>query len=337
VQTYARESARTAARSGTDDPADPQDVDDLRQRLDGRTWVQLRRVGDRLRALVVDARRAEVLDLGSATAAVRESLFLRSALGRHMTVVTPATAQQVASSAERLERHVLSPLRLGDDPIVLRPVTELRATPWAALPGLVEVPFTVVPPAVRWRSALQRTVRTHAKVVLVAGPGLEHAETEVAAVGRHHAAARVLVGASATVAAVVAAIDGADLVHLACHGQTARNPTLSSLLFQDGHMFGRDIARVAVGPGLVVLSSCHGGLATGCAPRAVGALASLLAIGTSTAIAATVPVPDRADTVEAMACLHERLTRGERPDEALAAVRRSSSCVARAFSCVGAG
>jgi hypothetical protein len=351
VQSYAREAARTVSRtaagaappgSGPDDePSGPLAVDEMRQRLDGRTWVQLRRGGDRLRAVVVDGRRAEVVDLGRATTAERESLFLRSALRRHLAVLTPATAELVAATARRLEQHVLAPLRLADGAVVLRPTMELQATPWAALPRLADTPFTVAPYALPWRRAVDRPTRGHraGNVVLVAGPGLAHAGAEVVAVARHHAAAAVLVGASATVAAVVAAIDGADLVHLVCHGRiSTRSPLLASLLLHDGQLFGRDIVRLATAPRLVVLPSCHGGLTAGCRRRqALGTLASLLAIGTPTVIAATLPVPDRPDTVEAMAGLHERLARGDRPSEALAGVRRSGPYVARAFSCMGAG
>jgi tetratricopeptide (TPR) repeat protein len=247
--------------------------------------------------------------------------------------------------AEAQERRVVTPLHLGDGPVVLSPSSGLQATPWGVVPALAGRSLVVVPSATSWCRAETRRVgdvgaaRPDRGVVLVAGPDLHCAVAEVEAISAHRRDADRLTGATATVANVAKAMAGAGLVHLACHGTFARNnPMFSSLLLHDGPLFVYDIERLVAAPEIVVLPSCHGGLAVRRpAGQMLGTLASLLAIGTRTVVAAALPVPDRTDTVAAMALLHERLAAGDGPARALAAVRRTTPLLGGAFNCAGTG
>ena len=54
--------------------------------------------------------------------------------------------------------------------------------------------------------------------LLVAGPDLAHADTEVTEIARSYPGCRPLLGETATVGATLHALDGAPLAHLAAHG-----------------------------------------------------------------------------------------------------------------------
>jgi CHAT domain-containing protein len=168
---------------------------------------------------------------------------------------------------------------------------------------------------------------------------LRHAQDELDSVARHHPGATILVGPSATTAALSTAIAGAGLVHLVCHGDfAASNPMFSSLRLHDGPLFVYDIERLTSPPDAVVLPSCYGGLDVGRpAGQLLGTVASLLAVGTRTVVAAAMRVPDRSDTVEAMDAFHAGLARGQGAARALATLRESHPIVGGAFTCAGTG
>jgi CHAT domain-containing protein len=82
---------------------------------------------------------------------------------------------------------------------------------------------------------------------------------ETAMVRRLLPGAKVLAGPNATARAVSDALDGADLVHLACHGeQDLSSPSDGRLLMYDGVLTVRSLARHHAGQGqLAVLSCCE--------------------------------------------------------------------------------
>jgi CHAT domain-containing protein len=202
--------------------------------------------------------------------------------------------------------------------------------PWAALLSLRGRPVTVVASATAWLAAPGAPGR--GRSVLVAGPGLAHADAEVTELARHYPAATVLRGAAARVDAVRDALDGAGLAHLATHG-TFRdgNALLSSLALADGPLTAYDLETLRTPPRLVVLSACDAGRA-GEAP--LGLPGVLLAFGTATVIASVTPVRD-ADARDFMVAVHDRLARGVPPAQALAAVPRSPGVLG--FTCFGTG
>jgi CHAT domain-containing protein len=142
------------------------------------------------------------------------------------------------------------------------------------------------------------------------------------------------------VTAVQAALEGADLVHLAAHGTfRADAPLFSSLRLADGALTVYEIERLAAAPDTLILPACDAAMA-GVRPgdELLGTAAALLGLGVASVIAPVLPVPDQA-TKALMVALHERLQAGDPPSVALAGAADAAGpddAVARAFVCIGA-
>ena len=96
---------------------------------------------------------------------------------------------------------------------------------------------------------------------MLVGPGLGSGGAEVPAVAAEDPAAEVLDGAAATVAAALAALDGASLAHIAAHGRFREDsPLFSSLTLADGPLLVHDLQGLARPPHRVVLSACESGV-----------------------------------------------------------------------------
>jgi CHAT domain-containing protein len=180
--------------------------------------------------------------------------------------------------------------------------------------------------------------------MLAAGPGLPAAHDEVTAIAGDTPGARSFVGPRATVRAVLSALDGADLAHIACHGRLRTdNPLLSALELDDGPLTVYDLERLAQAPGIVVLPACRSGVtAVRAGDEVLGLVAALLALGTRTVLATVVPVSD-VDTKPLMVALHRELRAGVRPAEAMARARSAvdpaddgAMAAAASFVCFGA-
>lgn len=160
-----------------------------------------------------------------------------------------------------------------------------------------------------------------------------------------HSEVEVLTPPAATCDAVITAISGARLVHLACHGVLrSDSPTFSSFQMADGPLTVYDLQQLDRPAHHWVLASCDLGSPGRLAgPDLEGVLASLIAGGAAGVVAAVVPVPDEA-TVSLMETMHHRLRAGDTLPEAL---RRSSDSidgsdphglvVKTAFACYGGG
>jgi CHAT domain-containing protein len=181
---------------------------------------------------------------------------------------------------------------------------------------------TVAPSAGVWLRLGSRRSRSSG-VVVAAGPGLPGAAAEVDSLSSLYEAARVLRGASATAAAVAAALSSCEIAHLAAHGRFAgNNPMFSSLLFADGPLTIYDLEALDDVPDLVVLASCDSGQATEAAhDEVLGLTSSFLALGTSALIASLNPIPDEA-TVPLMRAFHTALRSGLPVATALADAQR---------------
>jgi len=313
-------------------------------RLGRRVLVEFFALDGRVRAVTVTDGRARLHELGGEAEVNHEAASLRFSL-RSVATARPgsraATALHdvTATVAKRLDAHLIAPLRLPEHaPLVLVPTGELHALPWALLPSLAHRPLTVAPSLRLWERA-QDTHRPARNTVLVAGPRLPAATAEIETLRhRHpHAATTTLTHAAATVAATLAALDGADAAHIAAHGHFRDdNPQFCSLELADGHLTVYDLERLTRAPRTLILSSCESGLSTVHAgDELMGFTAALLALGTRTVIAAVVPVPDAA-TQGLMLALDEARHRGLTPAQALAAARTTVQTDA-AFVCFGAG
>ena len=289
--------------------------------------------------------------LGSREAARRELEALLFALRRlalgHGAV--ERARDQVAAGAARLEAAVLEPLQdvLGDRPLVIVPTGSLRSTPWSLLPCCVGRSVTVAPSAAVWLRAVERPARRgrRGRTVLVCGPGLDGAAAEIEELAGAYPAAVRLDGDAATVQSALSALDGAEVAHVAAHG-TLRgdNPLFSALALADGPLTAYDLERLSRAPRLVVLPACQSGAGAVLAgDEVMGLTSALFALGTRTAVATVVPVPDEA-TRPLMVALHAGLRRGRPTAQALAeaqaGVDRSDPAAlatAGGFVCYGAG
>ena len=354
LEAAVRDRSRHAPGSRTGpDPGDLVAVrTELVAQLGRRVLVEYVRGPDTglLHAVVVAGGRVRLHDLGRYDEALAEQEALRFALHRlarrHGSAASLAAARQAAAhAAARLDAQLLAPLRAsagGWPPaggLVLAPTMALHALPWSTLPSLVGQPVTTVPSAAVWLATRRRDAQRRAapgRTVLVAGPGLTHAAPEVRALRRRYPQAEVLTGAAATVDAVRRALDGAALAHVAAHGQfRADNPLFSSLQLADGPLTVYDLERLTAAPRRLVLSACEGALsAVRPGDELMGFAAAVLALGTTTLVAAVTAVDD-ADTRRLMLALHATLAAGAPPATALAQAQARTQVPG--FGCFGLG
>jgi hypothetical protein len=320
----------------------------LARMLGGRALVELIELDGSLTALVLVDKRLTRKALGPVAPIKEELEWLRFALARlarrsHGAAQRAAMLQGAQASAASLGERLIAPLaeHIDERPLVIVPTGSLHALPWAMLPQLHGRSVAVAPSAATW-CALQapQPVRRD-RVTLVAGPGLRHATAEVSALSGLYARPATLVGRQATVAAVIEALDGATVAHLACHGHfRADSPLFSSLELADGPLNAYELQHLRRPPRLIVLSACDLGTSdTRPGDELLGFAAALIGMGTQTVIASVVPVPD-AGAKRLMISLHSHLTDGERPAPALAKAQAGMGPRAygqAGFVCLGAG
>jgi tetratricopeptide (TPR) repeat protein len=255
-------------------------------------------------------------------------------------------------AAERLEAVLLAPLAgdTADRPLLLVPTGPLQSLPWSILPSCRGRPVTVSPSAALWYAARAPGpapagpghLAGPGHVAVVAGPALPGARAEAAEVAAIHGTT-ALAGGSATVEAVMAALNGAGLAHLAAHGRVhPHNPLFSSLLLADGPLTVYDLERLERAPRLVILAACDSGRPVVCAgDELLGLSATFLSQGAQQIIASVAPVPD-AETAPLMAAFHRLLTAGRSAAAALAAAQErvgggdtAAMAAAAGFVCLG--
>lgn len=306
---WQRHAAGTAARGTVG-------VSALRRLLDGRVLVEYGTLGDRLVAVVVAPRRSRIVPLGSLAAVQEQVRPLLFAL-RRLTQTRPAqTLAGARLSADlrisRLSELLLAPLGIAPGAeLVVVPVGPLHGVPWSALHG---GPLSLAPSATFWartREAVRDRAGDTGRVVLVAGPNLPGASTEVAVLSTIHPHATVIAPPESTADAVAALLGGADLAHLACHGRLrADNPMFSSLILSDGPLTVQELETRGVAPHRMVLASCKSGADVSFAgDEVLGFVSALLARGTAGIVASIAAIPD-VQAVDLMRALHERLVRG---------------------------
>ncbi|HLY82247.1 MAG TPA: CHAT domain-containing protein, partial [Acidimicrobiales bacterium] len=304
---------------GQGPPAAPRPrLAELHHALGNRALVELAVLDDTLHGVVLAAGVARVVPL--APIDVIDSHFAqilfalrRIANQREATAGRAAATASLRSSALEIDRLLLGPLGafLGERALVIAPTGALHAFPWSILPSCRGRPVTVVPSASIWyRSATAvhpgggPGTAVHpggggadpSSTLLVAGPGLANAASEVGALAQLYPGATRLTGRRATVAAVLKRLNGAPLVHLAAHGSfRADNPLFSSLALADGPLTVYDLERLDRAPDVIVLSACQSGLsAVRPGDELMGLAAVLFSLGTRTLVASVIPVPDAA-------------------------------------------
>ena len=304
----------------------------LAESLGDRAFVEFIRVGGELHAVVVIGGRHRRIGLGRYEPVAHEARMMSLEVRR---VAWRRDAVALAALGRRLESLILTPLdrSIADRELVLAPTGALHAVPWAALPSLQARPTSVVPTAALWLHAHNAKPPT-SRTLLAAGPGLDHAGPEIAALARLHPGATVLTGDAATAQAVRLELDGAGLAHLAAHGTFhAREPLRSGLRLADGPMPVTALDGLDRPPSRVVLSACDAGR-TADNEAALGLAAAFLALGTTCVIASVTPVGDET-TRTFMTAFHRHLATGLTPARALAATPRTPGVLG--FQCFGVG
>ncbi|WP_197288754.1 CHAT domain-containing protein [Nocardia sp. NRRL S-836] len=255
----------------------------------------------------------------------------------------PPLVQVIGASARKqadaLDSLLIKPLvgLIGERELVMVPTGSLYAVPWGVLPSLHGRPVTTAPSATAWLAATQSAEPKTDRVLLVKGPGLQFADGELDRLGAQHAEATVLAGDQATAGEVLARLDGADLVHVAAHGEHENeNALFSRLELFDGPLFAHELGRLRKPPAHVVLSACSLALnRIRPGDEALGFAGAMLAGGTRTVVAAASKVGDEASAA-AMADYHRALVAGAAPAVALAEAMAKDP-FRRPFLCLGSG
>jgi CHAT domain-containing protein len=312
----------------------------------GQSMVDILTWHGKMLAVVIRPGSARLAALGDFDVAVEAARRLNADLdtlaGRRLPARLEAVIKEsVRHQAAVLTAEIVAPLLavVGDDSIVIVPSGLLAGIPWAVLPDLRGRPITVCPSAsawlAAWRCGLTPARPATRPPLLVAGPDLEHAATEVSEIAKIYPGSRSLVAGTATVSTTLDALDGAPLAHLATHGHHDRENVLFSRLdLADGPLMAYDIQQLAAAPRHVVLSACDvGRTLVRPGEEVLGFTAALLYIGTATVVSSVTRVADAA-AVGMMTIYHRLLGAGVRPAEALAEAALSEPF--SPFVCFGA-
>jgi tetratricopeptide (TPR) repeat protein len=322
-------------------------IDALAGRLGDAALVEFVADEGQLHAVTLIDGRARLWPLGAEADAAVELATIgfalrRLALGHGSGASLQAFTGSAAEAVQRLDAHLLAPLRaaLGDRPLVLVPTGALYATPWPALPSCAGRPVVVAPSAALWhRASLAAPAAPPPQedVLLVAGPGLPGAAEEVRELAALYPRARCLSGDAATGAAVTGAFQRAVHAHVAAHGSfRTDNPLFSSLELADGPLTVYEIEALGHAPARLVLSACDSArAAVMVGDELLGLSSALFSLGTSTVVGSVVPVRDESAR-ELMVAFHRRLAAGRSPAEALAEAQVELGA-GTAFVCFGAG
>ncbi len=315
------------------------DVSALLTALGDEWLVAIVPVDGLLHAVVCGGGRVRRCPAGPAADAAVEAERLRSALRRLAHRGSADWLPIVAAGARRLEACLFGAAlsHLGDGPVTVVPPGRLHGVPWAALPSLRDRAVGTSPSARAWLRA-RRIAPPDGGVVLVRGPGLVSGGAEVPALARDYGTATVLADGSATAGAVLAALDGSRLAHIAAHGVFRDDsPMFSALRMDDGPLTVHDVEGLRAAPYRMILSSCEGGrLAPAGADELLGLAAALLPLGTAGLVASVVPVNDEA-AVPFMVALHDGLRAGLTCAQALRDARTSADpATGWSFSAIGA-
>jgi CHAT domain-containing protein/tetratricopeptide (TPR) repeat protein len=319
-------------------------LSEVAKRLEDRAMVSFAAVDNTLVAVVIVDGRPQLVRLGGVADAARAAKELHADLDALAPDHLPAALVEVVSASARrraqlLDEQLWRPLApiVGDRELVVVPTGPLYPVAWGALPSLRGRPVVVAPSATAWLAASgdQQPAGT-GRSVLVSGPDLPAAVGEVAQLTRYLPSAQVLEGEGATVEAVLAALDGARLAHIAAHGaHEAGNALFSRLDLVDGALYAHETSRLQRPPEQVVLAACELAL-TRIRPgdEALGFAGALLASGVRTVTAAVSRVGDQT-AAESMAFYHRRVAEGARPAVALADATAIDP-FRRPFVCLGA-
>ncbi|MCM3778489.1 CHAT domain-containing protein [Microbacterium hydrocarbonoxydans] len=291
----------------------------------GATIIQL--TWPRIRA-ALDGLRAD-LDVAALTHGGPMAAIVARSLDERLNALDESLLAPVLAAAPHVSRLALTiPGILG-------------GIPWAMLPGLAGVPFTIATSVSRLLGDRALPRRGHRATVrragFAAGPRVARGVEEVHTAAGAWRTAEVYVGEGARVDAVTDLAGRVDVLHIAAHGRHAvDNPMFSGFELADGTLFGYDVDLIPRTPDTVVLSACElGRSSVRWGEEALGMTRVWLHAGTRCVIAAPVVVADDV-ACELLGAVHSRLAGGDAPAEALAAASGSTGLRAP-FQCHGDG
>lgn len=317
-------------------------IDEIIDELGDRAMVSFLVTDGVMMAVVIVAGTVELVPLGAARDIAEAAQGLHADLDALAPDSLPAPlVQAVTNSAVRrggiLDDRLLRPIAdlVGDRELVIIPTGELYAVAWGALPRLRGRPVVVAPSATAWLAARHADPEA-GPTVLVGGPNLSAALGEVTGLRRYHPAAEVITMAEGTVERVLKALDGAELAHVAAHGEhEPENALFSRLELADGALFAHEIIRLRRPPRHVVLAACELALSRiRPGDEALGFAGALLSAGGRTVTSAVSRVGDRA-AAAAMDDYHRQLAAGAPAATALA-MATAVDPFRRPFICLGA-
>src|SRR6266545_1406453 len=303
----------------------------------------------RLHALLVHEGTVRLVALGDhgvvEEAATRLLTDLDALAGRSLPAPLEAVIRgSVQRQLDILTDEVIAVMRaeLADHDLVIVPTMALSSLPWGLLPDLRGRSVTVSASASAWLSARRSKPpaadrpRSNSAPLLVAGPDLAYAETEIAEIAKVRPGSRLLSGARATVAATLHGLDGAPVAHLAAHGHHERENVLFSRLdLADGPLMAYDIQQLAAAPRQVTLSACDvGRTEVRAGDEILGFTAALLYAGTSSVVSSVARVTHHA-AAAVMTGYYRAVAGGAEPARALAAASLADPLAP--FVCFGAG
>ncbi len=257
------------------------------------------------------------------------------------TRLTAAVTNSAVRRVRILDDRLLRPLDglIGDRELVIIPTGALYAVAWGALPRLRGRPVVAAPSATAWLTAHRSDAEDgeDRMTVLVGGPNLSVAISEVDALQKYHPKAEIISAQEASVERVLKALDGVALAHVAAHGaHEPENALFSRLELWDGALFAHEILRLRRPPRHVVLAACELALSRiRPGDEALGFAGALLSAGGRTVTAAVTRVGDEAASA-AMNDYHSQLALGAPAATALAEATAVDP-FRRPFICLGAG
>ncbi|MGW1711793.1 CHAT domain-containing protein [Streptomyces sp. NPDC002156] len=286
----------------------------------GGRLIEIAVVDGQVQVLLCGEGKVRRFEAGLLAHAVTEAEHVQAGLRRLAHPGAEGRLPVLEASGRKLEEILLGAAvpHLGSGPVVVVPPGRLHRVPWALLPSLRDRVLSVSPSASSWLRAQETGPPPGGRHVLVRGPGLASGGAEVPDLVDRYGRPTVLEHEGARVPAVLEALDGAALAHIAAHGTfRADSPLFSSLRMADGPLIVHDFERLDRSPYRIILSSCDTGrLATVGADELLGLVTALLPLGTAGVVASSAPVNDAA-VVPLMLALHKGLSAGLSLAEAL--------------------
>ncbi|WP_084735106.1 CHAT domain-containing protein [Actinophytocola xinjiangensis] len=339
--------------------------EEIIERLGDRALISFAGPGEDLAAIVVSGghtrlfrlgRREQALEVARQLHADLDALAPDDLIEPLVNAVSQSALHRIATLNEYLFGDNGIPMDLLDGrELVVVPFGGLYSVPWESLPALRGRAVSVAPSATAWVGAAELPP-TDGRVVLVSGPDLPESVSELEHLRSVYPDAIVLDGERATTEAVLKAMDGAKLVHIAAHGtHEPSNAMFSRLELVDGGLLAHEVARLPTPPEHIVLAACELALShirPGDEPLGFGG--AMLASGSRTVVAAVNRVGHRSaaltmtdyhrrlvsssaqDLAEAMTDYHRRIASGTRPARALAEATATDP-LRRPFILLGAG